>query len=226
MFDRIYLDLLRRMKAAPDAHLGVKALTLLEAFHFGYCFFRPDVPSEDVSLFSVLREQLAKRYGVDAGTLGVYQIVRRISESEERAFDLFFSELEITLAQHPEAVHRLPARFVYRQPPAVSVILDSLEKPRMFLPRESVGSLRALIDGMGLAAIDSGHEECSDLEGFPSWVRKQFNLKGMFRWEKAVLDQFDGDEIAAFRWAADELKAYRASIGPAKRHDLTVVERK
>jgi hypothetical protein len=225
MFDRAYLDLFRRIAAAPDVHLGCSSLTLLETFHIGYCFFRPDVPSDDVSLLSVLRLAVSKRYGFEGGGPSVFEMVRRVSENEERAFELFIRELDLTMLQHPEAVRRSPARFLYRESPPVSVILDVLEKPRMLLPRQSVGCLRALIEGISLAALDSGHDDCLDLEGFPLWVRRQFNLKGMFRWEKAVLDQLCGDEVAAFRWATEEMRAYRASKGPTKTFDLAVVDR-
>ena len=88
------------------------------------------------------------------------------------------------------------------------------ERPGSLLRRVSIGCLRAFLDGYSLAAMEGGFFECADLEGFEQWVRRHFGLRGMFRWEDAVLAQFGGDERVAFPWAVRELKAYRANKGP------------
>jgi len=92
----------------------------------------------------------------------------------------------------------------------------------MFLQTPAVGRLRAFLDGYSLAAMEEGHFDCVDLEGFEQWLRKKFDLKGMFRWENAVLARFQGDEANAFDWAARKLKAYRASKGPLSHRNYEV----
>ena len=100
------------------------------------------------------------------------------------------------------------------EPLPCSGFLDVLEeRPGMFAPA-SVRCLRAFLDGYGLAAAEEGHLECLDLEGFEHWVRKRLAIKGMFRWEQAILANFDGRELDAYAWAIKELKEFRSTKGP------------
>jgi hypothetical protein len=213
MTDRLYLALIRRVGAAPGEYLGCKSLTLLHAFHAGYSLFRPDLPSEDIHILYALRESVATRYAFEPSSVPVFEMLRRLAEDEEKPFDLFFSEVDVCLAQKPEAARRRSARFVYRAPPPVSVVLNLFEKPLMFLPRISVRCARAVLDGFERAALDTGHPRPIDLSGFAQRVRDHFSIRGGLRWEKAILDQFSGDETAAFEWAARELNTYRAQQG-------------
>jgi hypothetical protein len=166
--------------------------------------------------FAALRNWVLARYRpADAATKDATAILLEIAQDDdEQAFNLFFAALDAALASHADDLK--PGRTGWDgEPLAASGYLDILgERPAMFLRRVSVGCLRAFLDGYSLAAMEEGFFECADLEGFEHWVRRQFNLKGLFRWEDAVLAQFGGNEGIAFPWAVRELKAYRASKGP------------
>ena len=84
----------------------------------------------------------------------------------------------------------------------------------MYLPRLTPGCLRVFLDGYRLACLEEGHFSCADLDGFEHWVRRQLSVRGMFRWEEAVLASFQGREEDAFAWSLRELKAYREGQGP------------
>jgi hypothetical protein len=183
--------------------------------------------SEDASCLQAFREQIVERYRYYAPAMGTTEMLRRIAGDEDRAFDLFFEELDLFLVAHPGATQREPARFVNLAPVPVSADLEYLaERPLMYLPEMSVGCLRAELDGHGLAASEDGHPECSDLDGFDHWVRKELGLKGLFRWENAIVREHCGDEAAAYSWAAKELKAYRLSNGPVTVFQRGVLDRK
>jgi hypothetical protein len=219
-FDRIYLDVLRRIRAAPMVHIGGPSLRRLTAFHFGYCWFRPDRESEDSSILGDFQDWINERYQFDTNAMGAVEMLRRIAETEERAFGLFFEDLDVFLLGHPTALQRNPARVLNVEHAPASANLDLLaERPRMYLPEASVGCLRAHLDGYSLAAVEDGHPECSDLEGFEHWVRKEFDLKGLFRWEAAALKEYSGDEHSAYSWAVQALKAFRASKGPLRAYN-------
>ena len=134
--------------------------------------------------------------------------------------------LDSALACHPEKLRPSQRPEWDGEPLPVSGFLDVLtERPRRFFRTLSVGCLRAFLDGYSLAALESGFFECADLEGFEHWVREHFDLKGMFRWENAVLARFGWNEEVAFPWATENLKAYRASKGPLcdRRYEIHLV---
>jgi hypothetical protein len=213
-----YLSMLRRIRAAPIAHLGCRSLELLCAFHNGYsmlAFYRND--SEAESFDPTFRQWIARRYGIESMTLSDTMLLAMIAESDECAFDLFFEELDAALAAHPEGLRRCTPVGREGDPPPLpaSGFLDVLsERPTMFLPTLSVRCLRAFLDGYALAAAERGHLECLDLDGFEHWVRQRNGLQGAFRWERVILMSLGGIEEYAFSSAIEELKAYRASQGP------------
>ncbi|HXN49913.1 MAG TPA: hypothetical protein VN893_24895 [Bryobacteraceae bacterium] len=221
----MYLELLYRIKASPLAHLGCRSLVRLEAFQLGYGFFPQISGARDFS-FDAFRDWVLTRYRpAVSAELGVTQILLQAAEDDERAFDLFFEELAAALASRADALKPREPRFLVGDPLPASGFLDVLrDRPAMFLGRVSVGALRAFLDGYGLAADEEGHVECLDLDGFEHWVRKQLDLKGMFRWENAVLAQFGGDQSIAFQWAVRELTNYRASKGPLSERRYEVIQ--
>jgi hypothetical protein len=217
ILNHAYLDVLYRVRAAPLTHLGAPSLLLLEAFHDGYSRFSLGRGKEAYSFYPHFRDWIIKRYGVHGGTLGIGQILRRIAESDEVAFALFFQELDVALAVESSGLCRREP-FTWEgepKPLPCSGFLDVLgERPYMFLPATSVRCLRAFLDGYGLAAAEDDCLECLDLEGFEHWVRKRLDIKGSFRWEDAILANFDGREPEAYGWAIRELKEFRSTKGP------------
>ncbi len=159
----------------------------------------------------VLRDSILMRYGTEGSTLGIFQILAQNAQNDEKAFDLFFTELDAAIAGHPELVKMCEPQLPNDKLEPASWFLEAFSaRPAMYLTPVTVGSLRAALDGYSLAAMEEGHLECADLEGFDHRVRNAFGLKGFFRWENAVLTQFLGDQEAAFQWAIKELKTYRA----------------
>jgi hypothetical protein len=222
----MYLEVLYRVRACPIAHLGRRSLTRLDAFHVGYSFFPQITKTKDYAL-SALRDWTVARYQPEgAEAKDATQVLLDAAPDDECAFDLFFTALDAVTVGRPEdpAPRERPAS--EGEPLPASGYLDVLtSRPAMFLRRITVGCLRAFLDGYGLAAIEEGHAECLDLDGFEHWVRRQLYLKGYFRWEDAVLGRFNGDEAAAFQCALRELKAYRTSKGPIspRRYEVVVV---
>ena len=210
------LEVLYRVRAAPTEHLGCKSLARLDVFHLGYSLF-PFTIARDVK-FDEFREWVIKQYRPSFGTaaMSASMILRNIVQDDARAFDVFFEALDSALAAHPGALSRsVVPRELNDQPPVpASAFLDALtEWPAMFLQPPSVGALRSFLDGYCLAAMEEGHFECLDLEGFEHWVRKELDLKGLFRWENAVITRFLGNEGRALEWALKGLKSYRLSKG-------------
>jgi hypothetical protein len=220
----MYIDVLYRIRASPLAHLGCRSLTRLDAFQVGYGLFPQITKAKDYSLDAFRDWVLARYLPMDGTTMDAAHVLLAITQDDERAFDLFFAALDAAIAGHPDGlILRAPA-LKEGEPLPVSGYLDVLtERPAMFLRRVTLGCLRAFLDGYSLAAMEEGHPECVDLDGFEYWVRRQFDLRGYFRWENAVLLQFNGDEVAAFQWAVRELKAYRASKGPVSPRHYEVV---
>ncbi len=210
------LEILYRVRAAPEEHLGCRSLSRLDAFHQGYFFFPTKV--KDSPVHNEFRECIVKLYrpsfGIDEKD-GTW-ILLNLARDEEHAFDLFFSALDWTLAVNPDVLVRTADRGVPKgQPFPASGFLNVLaQRPLTLLRRRTVACLRAFLDGYSLAAMEEGQVECSDLEGFEHWIRKKLSLKGMFRWENAVLAAHQGTEAEAFDWALRELKSYRSSKGP------------
>jgi hypothetical protein len=167
----------------------------------------------------MLRDWIIRLYQPSFGfeTMNAISILQRLAGDEERAFSLFFGHLETVLAVHPEVFLKpeLRERRSDEPPSPVSALLELVgRRPKMYLPRLTPGCLRVFLDGYRLACLDEGHSDCTDLDGFEHWVRKQRSVKGMFRWENAVLASFQGREEDAFAWSLHELKAYRESQGP------------
>ena len=94
----------------------------------------------------------------------------------------------------------------------------------MFLRRTSVGCLRAFLDGYSLAAVEEGFRTCVDLEGFEYWVRERFCLRGLFRWEDAILTQLGGDEATAFQWAVRRARAAQLATQAFRAEDAQQIE--
>lgn len=211
----MYLEVLYRIRAAPIAHLGCRSLVRLDAFHSGYSFF-PHVKGTTEYSFEGFRDWVLAYHCPDGSAAkDSTQILLEVAKDDERAFDLFFSDLDAAISAYPDRLKVLPPRNLEGEPLAASGYLDVLtERPAMFLRRVSVGCLRAFLDGYSLAAVDELRFECADLVGFEQWVGRHCGSRGLSRWENAVLEQFRGDESAAFQWAVRELKAYRATKGP------------
>ena len=142
--------------------------------------------------------------------MGTFGVLQQIAHSDERAFDLFFTELDAAIGQRLDSVKVLQQDAAGVFAPASRFLEAFLDRPARYLTPVTVGCLRAALDGYSLAAIEEGHLECADLTGFEHWVRASFALKGMFRWEDAVLAHCFGDESRAFQWAIKELVAYRS----------------
>ena len=209
--DRIYLDMLRRVRAAPGTHIGGRSLLRLRAFHFGYSWFRPDLESE---LFPgrEFRDWIAERYHFPTQAMSAGEMLGDLAESDEHAFELFFQELESFMTAYPASFERKPARFLNKELVPVSAWLDMLvERPAMYLPRESADCLRAHLDDYALASLEVGHPECADLQGFDLWLRAEMDLKGYFRWDSIFVKRCRGDEKLACRCAIESLRAYRAT---------------
>jgi len=223
--DRFYLDVLRRIQAAPSEHLGRRSFAKLCSFHFGYSCFRPNRMAQDSSFLQIFREWLVARYDFDTVAMSMEDMLTAVAESDERAFELFFNDLESFFLANPSAVKRKSVRFIHMQPiPASAEICRLAQRPPLFFPDESVGRLRAHLDGYALAAIESGNESCSDLEGFEHWVRKQLGLKGLFRWEHAILQHFHGDQRSAFHWAMEGLQSFCEARGLRRYYDFSLVD--
>jgi hypothetical protein len=211
----MYLEVLNRIRAAPIEHLGCRSVIRLDAFNLGYSAVAGITKMSRLSLEpEPLVDWIRGRYGLEETTLGVFQLLRRIAQNDERAFDLFFTELDAFIGSHPDVVNMVESAALRDTfAPASSLLHGFSDRPAMYLTPVTVGGLRAAVDGYSLAAIEEGQRECADLEGFEHWVRNKFALKGYFRWENAVLAQLGGNESAAFEWAVKELKAYHANGG-------------
>jgi hypothetical protein len=184
----------------------------LDAFHLGYSAFAGITRAKLFDVRPLLRESVLKRYGLGENTLGVFQLISQIASDDQAAFDLFFTELDVASLSHSEFPEVRGSRSdTFTLEPASSFLGAFSSRPSMYLTPVTVGGLRAALDGYSLAAVEEGHSECADLDGFERWVRDQFMLKGLFRWENAILTQFLGDQNEAFQWAVKELKAYHAS---------------
>jgi hypothetical protein len=225
------LEVLYRIRAAPIEHLGCRSLVRLKSFDLGYSFF-PFTKAKDYSnaAFTALRDWVVSVYRPAFGTLekSAIEILLNLAPDDGTAFDLYFSALDSVLSAHPEIPLNLSDHVVPKggTPYPVSGFLNVLtERPLMFLPVLSVGCLRAFLDGYNLAAMEEGHFECLDLEGFEHWVRTRYTVQGMFRWENVILSRCRGDERCAVDAALEELKAYRASKGPLSERNFEVVVR-
>jgi hypothetical protein len=213
------VDLLYRIRAAPFEYLGKRSLWKLDAFHLGYSFspFRKSRDYPDV--FLAIRDWVIRMYNpsFDISEKDAVWILQEIVQDDERAFDLFFDSLDSAIAARPDIMLKPVEVSVTsdRPPLAASSFLNALgERPFSLLRSRSVGCLRAFLDGYSLAAVEEHHGECADLEGFEHWIREKLHIKGMFRWERAVFTNCQGDEVRAFEWAIRELKEYRATKGP------------
>lgn len=222
--DRTYLDVLRRVRGAPLIHLGEPSLKRLRAFHFGYCWFRPDRESE-ASIYRPFADWVRERYRFETRALDGCDMLNAVAESDQRAFDLFFADLDIFLLEHSEKLKRSPASYLYREPiPASAWLQFFIERPAMYLPEVSVECLRAHFDGYSLAALENGNPECADLSGFENWIRKQLDVKGSFRWETLATQRFRSQQDA-FDWAINSLLAFRESGGPLRSYSFDLIER-
>jgi hypothetical protein len=136
----------------------------------------------------------------------------QIASADAAAFDLFFRELDFVMNCSSEAPVIEPPIVTGRRQSA-SWFLNTImaDRPAMYLSQVTVGALRAALDGYMLAAWEEEDLEAADLEGFEHWVRRKFSLKGLFRWENIVLVRLASREPEAYRWAIDELNAYRSS---------------
>lgn len=210
------IDILFRIYADPIEYIGARSLERLSAFELGYG--RPP-GANDFQVEDPLREWIIGIYQptFGVGAMDAFWILRRISPNDQIAFELFFRHLEAVLAANSEILKnpKLIEASGSKPPPHLSCYLEMLEKrPGIYLPCATVGCLRAFLDGRRLALLDNRHFECADLDGFEHWIRKKLDLKGLFRWENVILQHFVGDDKRAFTWCLQELKAYRASIGP------------
>lgn len=212
------LEVLFRVHANPIEHLGRRSLDRLQAFETGYLLSQPE-DARDYPFGRDFRQWVIQIYrpSSDVSAKNAYQVLQEVAPDEERAFDLFFEQLKAALAAHSDVLSN-PNPLKGRggeAPLSVSGFLEVLtNRPNMFLPKLAPGCLRAFLDGVRLASVEDGHFECADLDGFEHWVRRKLGLKGIFRWENAVLASFNQAEKEAFDWSLQELKAYRASLGP------------
>jgi len=207
----MYLEVLYRIRARPIEHLGCRSLTRLYAFHVGYRLFPRITRARYFAVEPLFRDSIVARYGLEQTTAEIVHVLAQIAQDDERAFGLFFSELDAFLTSHPDLAKAGETPFRGELVPAASSFVSDLsDRPGMFLVPVTVGGLRAAVDGYSLAAIEEGRPECADLEGFQDWVRKELDLKGYFRWEDAILSRFRSDESAAFEWTVRELKAFHA----------------
>ena len=218
------LGVLYRIRASPEAHLGRRSLARLGTFETRVRF----VCGEHCG--GGLRIRRSARLG--PGPLWTCRGERQgrntgsadVSQDDEQAFELFFAALDAAIAAHADRLVAREPRPLTDDPPPASAFLDVLaERPGMFLRRASVGCLRAFLDGYSLAAIEQGHPECADLDGFEHWARRRLGLRGYFRWENAILTLNNGDEAAALGWALRELEAYRATKDPPSHRRYKVV---
>lgn len=224
----MYIEVLYRVRASPLVHLGCQSLTRLDAFHRGYGLFSRITEAEDYDVLDELRAWVLARYRPkNPETKDAVDILLDIAQDDQHAFDLFFAALDGAIPSLPDALRpREKPAAPEEEPLPASGFLDVLaERPWMFLRRKSVGCLRAFLDGYGLAAEEEGDRGCRDLDGFEHWVRDRLRLKGLFRWEDAILTHSAGDQGSAFQRALKELKAYRISNGPLsdRRYQVVVV---
>ena len=118
--------------------------------------------------FEALRDWVLARYGpAEETTKDAAQVLLDVSQNDEQAFELFFRALDAAIAAQPDKLVARGPGPLADSPQPTSAFLDVLaERPGMFLRRASVGCLRAFLDGYSLAAIEQGHPECADLDGF------------------------------------------------------------
>jgi hypothetical protein len=214
------VDVLYMVRSDPKGHLGRRSLDRLRAFGDGYSQFQPFREFRGVG--EALRNWILDLYRVDSDavrTLNSYGILRRIAPDDESAFDLFFQSLDAVLAANPDLVKNpeMIGDRKGRAPLPVSSFLNTLTThPYMLLGnRLEPGILRAFLDGYRLACLENGFIECADLDGFEHWIRRKLvGVRGVFRWENVVLSEFQGREEQACIWAIEELRNFRASLGP------------
>jgi hypothetical protein len=219
-----------RIRAAPGEHLGTPSLLRLESFDLGYSLF-PFKKTKGFSpqAFKALREWVIALYRPDFGTCdkSAISILLNLAPDDGTAFDLYFKALDSLLAAQPEILANLPDHPPAKdgfEPLPVSGFLNVLTtRPGLYLPVRNAACLRAFLDGYSLAAMEEGHFECLDLEGFEHWVRVRYHVMGMFRWENVILARCRGDESVAFETALTELKEYRASKNPHNERHFEVV---
>jgi hypothetical protein len=208
----MYIEILYRIRAAPVEYLGCKSLLRLEAFDLGYSSFG----SHKIARYDIegqFTDWVRRRYGYVHSTLGFVQILMEVSQAnEEKAFDLFFSDLDLFTTSHPDSID---ARGVLdqsevRQPVSWFVEAVLANRPAMYLSWITVGGLRAAIDGYTLAVVDAACLECADLDGWEEFLRGKLNLSGLFRWENVILARSTGDQRAAYEWSIQQIRAFVA----------------
>ena len=208
------MAVLFRVETAPEIHLGRPSLSRLVAFETGYESFAGTGSFAGFRYYDFLRNWLVERYGPQSMAQGPIQILQRIANDDERAFHLFFRELAAAIAATGKPAPAPAAGQKLTPYPASAYLRSMAKRPALYFGRPTVSRLRAFLDGYCLAAEEAGHLECLDLDGFEHWVRKQLDLKGMFRWEEALIAVYDGDDAAAYNLGLRSLREYRETKGP------------
>ena len=216
--EAMLLDVILRVQANTIEHLGARDLERLRAFEMGYTLAQPvgssNYPFEDTFRYWVIE---AYKPTFNVSNLSAYTILQVVAPDMEDAFSAFFFQLDRALEAH-EAIWSkgVPLKkHLTEAPLPVSAYLQALTKrPGMFLPRTSPGCLRAFLDGVRLARIDEGQPQYADLDNFEPWIEEKLNLRKVSRWENAVQAHFASHEREAFNWALQELKQFRATLGP------------
>ena len=74
------------------------------------------------------------------------------------------------------------------------------ERPRMYLPRESLRLLNVFFIGFS-TALDFAHADtppASQMSGFFRWVRLRYKAEPPTDWDDAIIAVHNGDDRAAF----------------------------
>jgi hypothetical protein len=94
-----------------------------------------------------------------------------------------------------------------------SELLDKvLERPPLYVGRESVALTKAFIDGYGFATYEAGVTDKDPLyDGFQNWIAERFRIKTAHDWA-SIISFMGSSEAKAFELAKELWKEYKAEM--------------
>lgn len=205
-----YPKLLNRIHANPTYFLGRKSPVLLEVFFNGY-----GNPKAADAVWLEFNDWLATRFSVHTTTRPPSSILVLLTDSDEAAFELYFSEIDSCMQQIGEIATR-PKRAIERAvAPRIDSLLDAVEHtPCGYLYSKSVTALRVLLDACALAWSDVDRVDPSgiNLELFEDWLCRRSHLPRRARWERLLLYDSGNNEEVALKLFFERLREYRNNL--------------
>lgn len=220
------IGLLRRIRANPWEYLGAKSLTLLEAFHRGYCevAFRFSHSAEIVAIKD-FRQLVESRYGINLGTGPAVAAYHAVCSSEDLAFDLYLSDIELAgLSDGFEAVDPLRGHIPGASPTTLLGMVETLaDHAGIYMRTRSAACLRAFLEGYCLCLRELRLESAIDIDlvSFGHWVNQRSESSGI-RWEKLIMAG-DIDAARSFESAINLLRSYRELVGIPKPKPFEII---